>query len=381
MPRVFPRCRIHGLSLRINQTLSFLAAAIFMSSFSIVYFIYTSPGRANAYLYRFSNLQRSYGDLILRQITNGSQLPPDLAVDEIYEPLVYLPLDFRILQNETCPEKFPEMQGSLPINLTEVSIAEVNANFSNIINFGGHWEPIDCKPKYHVAILVPFRDRFEHLPIFFRHLIPMMKKQHLSFTVFVVEQRGQYPFNRAMLLNVGFLEALKFYNFDCFVFHDVDHIPENDRNYYGCDGMPRHFTEQLDIHDYKLEYDNFFGGVSGVTTDQFYSVNGFANQFWGWGGEDDDFYTRIKQRGYNVSRPPYHYGRYSSIKKHHTQEAMFLGRFSLLKQSVERNFLDGLNSLLYPEPIITQEALYTNISVKLSPVKDLSPPPEENSSS
>ena len=54
-----------------------------------------------------------------------------------------------------------------------------------------------------------------------------------------------------MLLNVGFVEALKFYNFDCFVFHDVDHIPENDRNYYGCDGMPRHFTEQLDIHDYK----------------------------------------------------------------------------------------------------------------------------------
>ena len=55
-------------------------------------------------------------------------------------------------------------------------------------------------------------------------------------------------------------------------------------------------------------------------------------------------------------------------------------RFSLLKQSVERNFVDGLNSLHYPEPIITQEALYTNISVKLSPVKDL-PPPEVNSSS
>ena len=54
-----------------------------------------------------------------------------------------------------------------------------------------------------------------------------------------------------MLLNVGFVEALKLYNYDCFIFHDVDHIPENDRNYYGCTGMPRHFTEQLDIHDYK----------------------------------------------------------------------------------------------------------------------------------
>ena len=55
-----------------------------------------------------------------------------------------------------------------------------------------------------------------------------------------------------MLFNVGFQEVNKLDpDFECFIFHDVDHIPENDRNYYGCSNMPRHYAEELDIHAYK----------------------------------------------------------------------------------------------------------------------------------
>lgn len=61
---------------------------------------------------------------------------------------------------------------------------------------------------------------------------------------------GTEPFNRAMLFNVGFKEAMKDLDWDCLVFHDVDHLMENDRNYYGCSGMPRHFAVQLDKYSY-----------------------------------------------------------------------------------------------------------------------------------
>ena len=43
----------------------------------------------------------------------------------------------------------------------------------------------------------------------------------------------------------------------------------------------------------RLEYPEFFGGVTGVTWDQYKQVNGYSNMFWGWGGEDDDFHTRF----------------------------------------------------------------------------------------
>ena len=36
-------------------------------------------------------------------------------------------------------------------------------------------------------------------------------------------------FNRGMLLNIGFTEAMKDQEWDCFIFHDVDLLPENDK--------------------------------------------------------------------------------------------------------------------------------------------------------
>jgi hypothetical protein len=41
-----------------------------------------------------------------------------------------------------------------------------------------------------------------------------------------------------------------------------------------------------------LPYKEFFGGVSGLTVEQFRKINGFPNAFWGWGGEDDDLWNR-----------------------------------------------------------------------------------------
>lgn len=41
-----------------------------------------------------------------------------------------------------------------------------------------------------------------------------------------------------------------------------------------------------------LPYPQYFGGVSALTPDQYLKINGFPNEYWGWGGEDDDIATR-----------------------------------------------------------------------------------------
>nr|CAB3224892.1 beta-1,4-galactosyltransferase 6-like [Phallusia mammillata] len=334
---------------------SFFLTAACLTLFSVIHFIYTAPGAANAYLYRLQ---------IHMAMANR-----EAVIIHPVDVKNYIPSDFHVYKNETCPERFPEMVGPVDVNMTEISLKQVESELKHPITFGGSWKPDDCIPKWRVAFLIPFRNRHQHVPILLRHIFPHLFKQHVEFGIFVVNQEGDFPFNRAMLLNIGFVEIQKLKKdyYDCFIFHDVDHIPENDRIYYGCKDMPKHFAEQLDIHLYRLEYDDFFGGVSGVMTDQFEKVNGFCNQFWGWGGEDDDFYARIKHHGYNISRPPNNYGRYQAIVKHHTQEAQFLGRFSLLHDSVERSKTDGLNSLVYSKPTITYEPFFTNISVMIKP--------------
>lgn len=67
---------------------------------------------------------------------------------------------------------------------------------------------------------------------------------------------GNSPFNRGMLMNIGFSEAqqLMEMKFQCVIFHDVDLLPENDANPYTCpqDGRPRQMSFSLDyLNHYK----------------------------------------------------------------------------------------------------------------------------------
>ena len=48
-------------------------------------------------------------------------------------------------------------------------------------------------------------------------------------------------------MNIGFMEAMKLEQFDCVIFHDVDLLPQNDRNMYTCpDESVRHMSAYID---------------------------------------------------------------------------------------------------------------------------------------
>jgi len=40
-------------------------------------------------------------------------------------------------------------------------------------------------------------------------------------------------------------------------------------------------------------YSTLFGGIEAFSTQHFQLINGFSNQFFGWGGEDDNLYDRL----------------------------------------------------------------------------------------
>jgi hypothetical protein len=105
---------------------------------------------------------------------------------------------------------------------------------------GGHWFPLFCRATQRLALIVCYRHRLLQLKFFLNHMHRFLKQQKVDYTIFVVNQHGQEQFNRAALFNVGFLEARKVHAFDCFIFHDVDLLPEDLRNIYQCGQQPRH---------------------------------------------------------------------------------------------------------------------------------------------
>lgn len=82
------------------------------------------------------------------------------------------------------------------------------------------------------------------------------------------------------------MEALKIDpTIDCFVFHDVDLIPEDDRTMYSCPPKPRHLSAAIDKFDYILPYSYLVGGVFVIRTKTYREINGYSNLYWGWGAE------------------------------------------------------------------------------------------------
>ena len=74
--------------------------------------------------------------------------------------------------------------------------------------------------------------------------------QYLYYTIYLIEPIEKLTFNRGLLMNIGYLEALKEKEFDCFFFHDVDMIAEDRRNIYECDPIyPVHYAVAVSKHN------------------------------------------------------------------------------------------------------------------------------------
>ncbi|XP_022256351.1 beta-1,4-galactosyltransferase 3-like [Limulus polyphemus] len=56
------------------------------------------------------------------------------------------------------------------------------------LRLGGAWSPPTCKSSHRVAVIIPFRDRKEHLLILLSYLHPLLQRQLLDYRIFVVEQ-------------------------------------------------------------------------------------------------------------------------------------------------------------------------------------------------
>ncbi|KAG8143272.1 putative Beta-14-galactosyltransferase 3-like protein [Naja naja] len=221
---------------------------------------------------------------------------------------------------------------------------------------GGRYRPPDCDATHKTAVIIPHRNREQHLKYLLYYLHPFLQRQQLSYGIYIIHQTESYTFNRAKLLNVGFKEAMKDEDWDCIFFHDVDLIPEDDRNIYTCDLFPKHVAVAMDKFGYKLPYKTYFGGVSALSPEQYMKMNGFPNNYWGWGGEDDDIA----------------YGRYRMIKHGHDKgNEQNPKRFNLLAKTRRTWKQDGMNTLEYQLLSKELHPLYTNITVFIGTEKGM----------
>jgi hypothetical protein len=197
-----------------------------------------------------------------------------------------------------------------------------------------------------LAVIVPYRNREQHLKSFIPHMEKSLADEKIPFDIFIVEQYDDKPFNRAKLLNVGFNECKEY---DYFAFHDVDMLPI-DSDYSFPDG-PTHLSSEVEQFNWGLPYDGYFGGVTLFDKESFVKINGYSNEYWGWGAEDDDVIHRCMVKDIDTYRKQCRYRSLShersigQLEYHQNLGKLYEFQNSEAPDSMMEN--DGISSLVY----------------------------------
>ncbi|XP_031443113.1 beta-1,4-galactosyltransferase 7 isoform X1 [Clupea harengus] len=151
-----------------------------------------------------------------------------------------------------------------------------------------------------LALIIPFRERFEELLVFVPFMHAFLNKKRIRHKIVVVNQVDHFRFNRASLINVGYLESGN--ETDYVAMHDVDLLPMNEALDYSFPTEGPFHVASPELHPI-YHYKTYVGGILLLTKQHYQMCNGMSNRFWGWGREDDEFFRRLKTAGLQLFRP------------------------------------------------------------------------------
>ncbi len=211
------------------------------------------------------------------------------------------------------------------------------------------------KKKVKIGIIIPFRNdelgsRLKQLNIFRDYFIDFFRHNNSTpyeYKIYVMTQTFDgNKFNRGKLLNLGYLYA-KRDNCDIFIFHDVDLLPTSDKvmlKYYTTippKGTLFHIAKSWDRYTSSDKY-SYLGGIVSFNSSDFELINGFPNDYWGWGGEDDELNKRVEYFKILKESPPFQKGSIIDLEKKNLSE-----KLESLRLSGEKNMRKFENNKFY----------------------------------
>lgn len=164
-------------------------------------------------------------------------------------------------------------------------------------------------------IIVPYADfypeqkRPKQLNMFLKHMTPLIKNTNIN--IIIAEQyTPEKYFNKGQLINAAVKWFIQKYGEPSYVIsHDIDMLP--DKILFELYKKAKGPISFVPINDeYREKYGKIIigagGGIFGTSYTIYKNANGYPNNMWLWGGEDNAFAKRLKYIGINkFSRAKY----------------------------------------------------------------------------
>ncbi len=184
-------------------------------------------------------------------------------------------------------------------------------NFKNLLDIKSSKNESKTKTKNKdkskkIAIITCFRDTTENgsrtkQRSIFIQLMNKLLVPYGKYKIYIIEQdKDDTPFNIGKLKNIGFEIANKEDKYDHVIFSDIDIIPDYDlMNYLFL--KIKDTPISLAYRGTRYEgYGAFLGTLISFSTKTFKKINGYPNNFWGWGGEDIALSIRMNANKINT---------------------------------------------------------------------------------
>lgn len=192
-----------------------------------------------------------------------------------------------------------------------------------------------------LIVIIPVRDREQQLKEYLQHMIPIFKYQKIDYKIYIVEQVSGKLFNKAKINNIGFLESVK-ENKDVerYLFNDVDNYPKDK------DIIP-YKTSLNSVHHFYGDK-RWLGGFYTISKTIYEKINGYSNDFWGWGGEDGDFLNRLNVFNIAIDRNVFFNRRSTNLiqdEKNERRLAISYDEFRKKRTVKNKSYLKDKNSV------------------------------------
>lgn len=263
-------------------------------------------------------------------------------------------------------EKETKLQAD-DVNIVKTTLREIT---------GSRIDHIDKK----LVLCVPYRNRENHIKVFLPHIKTYFDfdkfDKYLDVKIVFVEPINEKPFNCGKLNNVCFKENYEY--LDYIIINNIDFLPIFvDFSFssnptllisYGHQDHPIRPNDPV-LRKHLIEHpkkENLFGGSVLIPKNIFEKVNGYSNEYWGWGFEDLDMKRRIESNHFKIEfregvfQPLFHDNSAYEIKNDKVEPSGF---FKLNQKIYNTNWKDsayyqrdGLSSLVYQK--ISEEKIY-----------------------
>ncbi|KAG7218640.1 hypothetical protein INR49_019969 [Caranx melampygus] len=147
-----------------------------------------------------------------------------------------------------------------------------------------------------LALVIPFRERFEELLVFVPFMHTFLNKKKIRHKIIVINQVDHYSVSHQRWLP-GERERHGLPG-------DARRGPAalNDALDYGFPEDGPFHVASPELHPL-YHYKTYVGGILLLTKRHYHMCNGMSNRFWGWGREDDEFYRRLRKAELQLFRP------------------------------------------------------------------------------